>query len=358
MSATESAIITKVLTAAIERQVSDVHLSAGSQAVIRRDGKLEVVADSPVMNPDFLAELISFFLPEDKRAILEQQKAVTVGFSLGNRARFRVHVTYQKGYPEFDLRYIPMQVPSVTTLGLPRRLVELTASRQGIIILTGPLGSGRTTTLASLVDAINHREARHIVTLEDPVEYLLVNDKSLIEQRDIGDDVPTLPEALQALRSEDVDVVALGATLPPSAWPEVVNFANSGSLVLAIVDADSTVRALEYLTAAWPGVESEALRQGLSETFLGACAQRLVPRLGGGRVLVTELLLGTQPVLSLVRDGKVAQLQSVLETSREEGMVSLERALANVVKTGEVMREEALVSAANRDALESLLRIK
>lgn len=358
MSTTDNAIITRILTDAIDRQISDIHLTAGSQPVVRHDGKLETMVEEQVMSAEFLQELLQFFLPEDKQAILAQQKLVTVGYNLGNRARFRVSVSYQKGYPEFDLRYIPMQAPAAVTLGLPKQLFGLVSEVEGLILISGPLGSGRTTTLTSLIDYINHTSAKHIVMMSDPIEYVLVNDKSLIEQRDIGDDVPNLTEALQALKYEDVDVVALDVPLPLSIWPEILNLASAGTLVLAIVEADTTVRALEHLNSSWPGVDSGNIRLLLAEVFLAASAQRLLPRLGGGRILATEILLGTQPVRSLLHEGKIPQLQTVLETSREEGMHSLERSLANLVTTGDVMREEALAQSTHRESLESLLRPK
>lgn len=358
MSTTDSLTITRILTSAAERQASDVHLTVGNQPMLRRGGKLEPLTEEPVLTPELLLEFVEILLPQDKQSLFVQQRNVTAGYNLGNRARFRVHVSFQKGYPAFDLRYIPLQVPSVANLGLPKRLIELTTAEEGLIIISGTLGSGRTTALAGLLDLINHNQSRHIVTLEDPIEYLLSNDKSLIDQRDIGDDVPSAAEAIANLRHEDVDVVGVDVPLPPSAWIELLRIASAGTLVLAVVEADSTVRALEYLTSAWPGVEPESTRSLMSEALLAVSGQRLLSRLGGGRVLAYELLLGTPAVQSLIRDGKVVQLQSVLETSRAEGMVSLERSLANLVKTGEVMSEEALAQAVDREVLESLLRAK
>ncbi|MFH1112203.1 MAG: ATPase, T2SS/T4P/T4SS family [Patescibacteria group bacterium] len=359
MSTTDNLTITRILTQAAERQVSDVHLSAGNQPVFRRDGKLENLTQEAVLTPELLQEMIHILVPPEKQAMLQQQKSITVGFSLGTRARFRVHVDFQKNFPDLDLRYIPMVVPTPERLGLPKNLLSLTSKREGLIIISGPLGSGRTTTLTSLVDQINHTSAKHILTLEDPIEYLLVNDKSLIKQRDLGDDTPSLQVALDDVKIEDVEMVAIDVPVPSSTWPSLLNLASSGTLVLVVLEADSTVRALEYLTASsLPNTNEEGFRQVLAETFLGASCQRLLPRLGGGRILVNELLLGTPAVKSLLRDGKVAQLQSILETSRAEGMVSLERGLADLVKTGEIQSEEAIIQAANKDSINSMLRVK
>ncbi len=358
MATTDSLAITRILTAAAERQSSDVHLSVGNQPMLRRSGKLEPLAEEQVLTPEAMLEFVELLLPQDKQAVFVQQRNVTAGYNLGNRARFRVHASFQKGYPSFDLRYVPLQVPTAASLNLPKLLIDLASAREGLLLVAGTFGSGRTTTLAALLDLINHNHAKHIVTLEDPIEYLMVNDKSLIEQRDLGDDVPGVPEALASLKQQDVDVLGIDVTLPPSNWPDVLRLASAGTLVIVVVEADSTVRALEYLTSAWPGVDAESVRLMLSECLLAVSAQRLLPRLGGGRVLAFELLLGTPAVKSLIRDGKVVQLQSVLETSRAEGMVSLERSLANLVKTGEVMSDEALAQSTNHEALESMLKAK
>ncbi|MFA4936790.1 MAG: ATPase, T2SS/T4P/T4SS family [Patescibacteria group bacterium] len=359
MSTTDNLTISRILTQAAERQVSDIHLSAGNQPVFRRDGKLEILNQEEMLTPELLMEMIQILVPPEKQTILQQQKSITVSFSLGTRARFRVHVDYQKNFPDLDLRYIPMVVPTPEKLGLDKNLISLTDRREGLIIISGPLGSGRTTTLTSLVDKLNHTSAEHILTLEDPIEYLLVNDKSLIKQRDLGDDSPSLVQALDDVKIEDVDVVAVDAPIPASAWPQLLNLASAGILVLVVLEADSTVRALESLTAgSIPNTGDRGFDQLLAEIFIGASCQRLLPRLGGGRILVTELLLGTPAVKSLLREGKAAQLQSILETSRAEGMVSLERGLADLVKTGEIQSDEAVSQAANKDSIKSMLRMR
>jgi twitching motility protein PilT len=326
--------------------------------MLRHDGKLEPMKDEQVMSVEFLQELTRLFLPEAAQAVFATQKHVAVAYALGSRARFRVHVSLQKGYPTFDLRYIPLQVPAAATLGIPKHLIELSAAREGLVLITGPRGSGRTTTVAALIDHINHSASKHIVTLEGPVEYQIANDRALIEQRAIGEDVVSLSEALADLRQEDVDVVAIDVPLPPSAWPDLAKLAGAGTLVLVVVEADSAVRALEYLTSPWPGVQPQVMQLLLAETLLGVTCQRLLPKLGGGRVLASELLLGTQPVKSLIHEGRVHQVQSTLETSREEGMVVLERVMAALVRQGDVVREEALAQAVHPEALESLLKAK
>ncbi|MFH1866665.1 MAG: ATPase, T2SS/T4P/T4SS family [Patescibacteria group bacterium] len=359
MSTASSLTINRILTQGAERQVSDIHLSAGNQPVLRRNGKLETLEQEAVLTPELLQEMIQVLVPADKEAMLAKQKSVTVAYSLSNRARFRVHVDFQKNVPAIDLRYIPLVVPKPNQLGLGKALVELTGKREGLVLICGTIGSGRTTTLASLIDNINHTSSKHLVTLEDPIEYFIVNDKSLVKQRDLGDDTPSLQVALEDVKNEDVNIVAIDVPIPASDWTSILKLASSGALVLVVLEADSTVKELESLvTSTRPDLDKQGFRTLLAEALLGATCQRLLPRVGGGRVLVSELLLGTQPVKALMRDGKILQLQSILETSREEGMISLERNLADLVKTGEVVSEEAMVQAANPDSLKSMLKVR
>ncbi len=359
MSTTDNLTIARILTAAAERQVSDVHLVAGNQPVVRKDGKLETLTQEPVLSPELLQQAIDFLLPSDKKNLLLQQKTITVGYSLGNRARFRVHVDFQKNLPSFDLRYIPPQALPCEQLGIPKHFIEYTLQREGLLLISGPRGSGRTTTLSSLLDHINHQASRHIVTLEDPIEYLLINDKSLVKQRDLGDDVLTFAQALDDVRSEDADVLAIDVPIPPSAWPEILNLASSGTLVMAVLEAESTIQAVEHVACnILPTVDIKNFRLELAEVLLAAICQRLVPRVGGGRLLVSELLINTEAVRSLIRDNKALQLRTIVETSRAEGMISLERSLADLVRTGEVKSEEAIKQASDPEALQSMLKMR
>jgi len=358
MSTTDNLTITRILTEVAARQASDVHFSVGSQPIIRHDGKLEPLAEELAVTPEFMQELVGFFIDEAGQTTLAQQKNLTLSYALDNRARFRVHLSYQKGYPAVDLRLISVQIPEAATLGLPKRIIDLTDEREGLIVISGPAGSGRTTTLISLLDYINHQSARHIVTFEDPVEYLINNDRSFVQQKSLGADVPNISAGLENLRSEDVDVLGISVPLAMADWQQVLTLARAGTLVLVIIEADSAVRALESMVASWPGETAEGLKIMLGETFLGSVSQRLVARLGGGRVLVTECLLGIPPVRSLIKEGKVVQLQNVLQLSRGEGMVSLEQSLAQLVNNGEILPEEAKKQAVSQEALASILRVK
>ncbi len=358
MSTTDSLTINRLLTEAAERQVSDLHFTVGANPAARRDGKLETLNAEPPVTEEFMKGLVEFFIPENKRARFASAQTLTLTYNFGTRARFRVHGSYQKGYPALDLHYVPWQAPDVTTMGLPKILLNSIKEKEGLILLSGLQGSGRSATLAALLDNINHTQAKHIVTIEDPVEYLLTNDKSFIKQKDVGDDIPSVEDALGGLKDEDVDVLAIDVPLNMAAWREIFTRARSGTLVFVAMEADTSVRALESLILSWPGAEADSLKQLLSETLLIATSQRLVPRVGGGKVMVVECLLGNTPVKSLIRDGKILQLQNVLELSREDGMVSLEKRLSDLVKTGEITQEDAVAHAVNKEVIGSMLRVK
>lgn len=356
MSSLSSVVIQALLTSALERGCSDIYFAPGNHPILRRDGRLEPMGDQMVINPEAMDDLLVFFLSSVEVDKFKAEKQITVAYTFGTRARFRVHADYQKGYPVLELRYIPLQVPPPPRLGIPEHVVELTTAHQGLIILAGPLSSGRTTTLASLLDQVNHRTARHIVTIEDPVEFLLNNDRAVVDQRSLGHDVATLDQAFKDLRREDVEVVGIDVALDPNNWLQILNLAGAGALVIAVVEAESTVRALEYITSNWPGAEQENLRNLLADNLIGAFTHRLLPRLGGGRILLGEVLLASEAVRSLIREGKNAQLQSVLSTSRGEGMVSLEYSLAAAVTGGQITADEAKEEAVDQETMRLLLR--
>ncbi len=359
MGTVDNITINRILTQAAERGASDVHLTAGSQPILRINGELLTLTEEAVITPDIINQVVEFFLPPVKKTLLETNKSVTIGYNFGNRVRFRLHIDIQKSAPAIDMRVIPLIVPSASKLNLPKQLIEVTTKKKGLIIISGPLNSGRSTTLAALLDQINHTKARHIVTIEDPIGFQLIGDKALIKQRDLGDDVPSLEVALDDVSSEDVEVLAIDVPVPPTVWPKILRLSASGTLVFVTIAAENTVTALEYLVNTVSAhTDSKTFTDLLAETLLLVTCQRLLSRLGGGRILVSELLISSPAVVSLLREGRVAGVQNVLDTSRAEGMVSLERALAELVKIGEIQAEQAVAQAANPESLKSMLRLK
>lgn len=356
MSVTETAILQKILTNLAGQQISDLHLRAGSQPVARRDGELEVLQQEEIVTPEFLEAVLGFFLTPQQRATLDNDRQVTVGYTFMNRLRLRITVFYQRGLPEVAIRFITTALKNLRELGLPASFERLVNYDRGLIIIAGSYGSGRTTTLASCLQTINQQQIKHITTIEEPIEYVLIGDKSIIDQREVHVDAVSWEEAAESLPNEDVDIVAFSRLPSVKVTETALNLALGGKLVLAVTEADSCVQAVEQLVAGFSPENQPVMRSKLADSLLAISVQKLVPRVGGGRVLVTELLIATPAVRSIIHDNKDYQLKNLLLTSREEGMVAFDRSLAELVKTGEVMQDVALSHALDPEVFQSILR--
>ena len=356
MSTTELSILQKIITDLAGQQVSDLYLRAGSQPVVRRDGELATLTSEQVVTAEFLQTSLEFFFSPAERQRLEHERQLTIGFSFLGRLRLRVSVFYQQGLPEIVIRFISSISRGLRELGLPPVFEKLAQESQGFLLVAGPYGSGRTTTVASLLQVINRTQAKHIVTVEEPVEQVIVGQQSVVDQREVGRDVPSWEEALASLPQEDSDVIVLSRLPTSSVVSAALDLALAGKLVVAVTEADSTVKAIEKLVSGALPDNQDSLRARLADALLAISVQRLIPRLGGGRVLVSEVLIGTPAVKAIIHEGKDYQLQNILHTSRDEGMVAFDHSLAELVKTGEVLREEALKHTIDREAFQAYLR--
>jgi len=356
MSATETAILQKILVNLAGQQVSDLHLRAGSQPVVRRDGELEVLTQEAIITPEFLEAVLSSLLTPQQRATLESDRQVTVGYTFMNRMRLRITVFYQRGLPELAVRFVTPVLKSLRELGLPASFERLVTANQGLIIIAGSYGAGRTTTLAACLQTINHSQVKHVATVEEPIEYVLIGEQSIIDQREVGVDVVSWEEAVVTLPNEDVDVVGFSRLPSSTVTTNALALALGGKLVFAVMEAESCIQAIEQLITGFPPASQGVMRSKLADALLAISVQKLIPRVGGGRILVTELLIGTPAVRTIIRDGKDYQLTNLLLTSGEEGMVAFDRALAGLVKTGEVMQEVALSHALDPEVFQSILR--
>jgi twitching motility protein PilT len=348
--------VERILTRVAEYKASDLHLTVGSPPVLRVDGKLVTLSDEDVITPEFMDSIIEQITNEEQRAVLERERGVLFTFDFGNKARFKVNVFYQRGFPSASLRYIPAETKSTQELGLPPVVETFAKCKKGLVIISGSFGSGRTATLAALVNSINRDRAEHIVTIENPVEYQFVNNKSIIEQREVGHDVPSFDLALKNLYQEDVNVVMISDLETPVVIEQALKVAESGRLVLTSMNTETSLQTVEKIVSSFPPDEQEQIRVLLSETLQGIVAQRLLPRIGGGTVVIAEVLTVTPAIRSVIRDGAIYQIQTILQTSREEGMVAFDRALADRVKTGEVLEDEAMKYAIDQNTFKLMLR--
>ncbi len=356
MPTSESIVIQRILTSAAEYRASDLHLTVGNPPILRVDGKLVALEQEPVITPEFMDVLVEMFLTKDQREMLNRDREIVVAFALENRIRFKVSMFYQRGFLGASLRLIPKEIKPLSELGLPSVVQGFTRLTKGLVLVTGPFGSGRTSTLAALVNEINKTRTAHIVTIEKPIEYLYLNDKSFIEQREVGRDTRSVEQALETASREDVDVIMVSEMEDPPVIQAVLTAAESSRLVISTMNTDSVMKTVEKIINSSPPEYEVKTRTQLAGTLEGIVSQRLLPRVGGGRILVAEVMVPSSPMRSIIRDGALYQLQSMLQTSRGEGTISLDRALAELVKTGEILIDDALAHAVDPNNLKMLTR--
>jgi len=339
--------IKQLLQIVVERKASDLHLVAGVPAYLRIDGKL-IQVDQEIITPEAAKNLIFPMLtPEQKDAFLVN-KELDFSFSLGEIARFRVNVYWQKGTMAAALRLIPEKIRSIEELGLPKICFELSELKQGLVLVTGPTGHGKSTTLAAIINQINISRADHIVTIEDPIEYIYKPIKSIISQREMHGDTHSWAVALRSVLREDPDVVLVGEMRDYETIAAALTVAETGHLVLATLHTNSAAQTIDRIVDVFPEHQQAQIRIQLANTLAGVLAQRLLPAIGGGRLAATEVLLGTAAVKTSIREGKTHLLNNVLQTSSELGMHSLEQDLARLVNLGRLEYKVAEEYALNR----------
>lgn len=358
MVAGQALMVEQLLSKVPEYGASDVHLTVGMTPILRRDGQLSTLTDEPVVTPDVMDAVLEQLFTPDQRTALERDKSLMTTYDLGNKARFKVNAFYQKGHPSVSLHYIVPTLQSITSLGLPKIVEQFAQFRNGLVLICGPFGSGRSSTLAALVEIINQQREAHILTIEHPIEHLFVNEKSIIEQREVGKDSPSFEQALADSLQEDVDVIMISELDTQQVLSTAIKVAASGRLVLSTLSTSSAVAAIEKMLSSFPAGEQEQARAELSETLQGVVAQILLPRTGGGRIAVAEVLTVNAPIRSIIRDGDLYQIQTILQTSREEGMIPLDRALAEQARAGMITADDALQHASDARAMQTMLQPK
>ena len=355
MGATDNITFNRVLTTAAGWHASDLHFIVGNQPTVRIDGKLKTLEDEQIVTPDFIDIVAKTVLTEQQRQQLTTQKEITTAFSLNSQARFKVTAVFQRGSLAISLHVIPTNVRRLEDLQLPEVVKSFATMTKGLVLITGPYGSGKTTTLNAVVNAINETRAATVVTIEQPIEYLFVNNKSLIEQREIGRDALSVEQAVIAASREDTDVIVIAEASSPSVISAALDAAEASRLVLTTLNTDSVLGTIEKILNSFPSTDVAKIRTQLSSVLVGVVSQRLLPKIGGGQVAVAEVMMPTPPVRAVIRDGALFQLNNVLQTSREAGLVSLDRSLAELVKSGIITPEDAAQSAIDPAAIRALL---
>jgi len=346
----------KRLLALVGQQgASDLHLVVGRHPTVRIDGKLHPITQEKILTPPDTKALSDVLLTEDKKQELLSVGHTDFSYNYDDKVRFRTNVFLQKGYVSVTMRFVMDKLRNLDELGVPNSLYDFSQYSQGLVLVTGPVGHGKSTTLAAIIDYINKNCEKHIVTIEDPIEFVYAQDRCIINQREIGRDAKNFPDALRAIFREDVNVVLLGELRDLETISTAMTAAETGHLIFATLHTNDCAQTIDRVIDVFPAHQQNQIRAQLSSVLLGVISQRLVPKSGGGRVPAVEIMFKNHAVENLIRENKVHQIDSVIETSMKEGMVSLDRALAELVKAGQVSLDDAFNYAKNRDYLQLLI---
>lgn len=348
--------IQQLLDLTIARNASDLHLSVGYPPTLRVHGELLSVPGEVPTTPEQIESLTLPLMSDSQKNIYNQVFELDLSFEFENKARFRVNLYRQKGFPAASLRLIPYLIPPFEQLGLPSVVSKLTNLRQGFILITGPTGHGKSTTIASFINKINQERPVHVLTIEDPIEYVYPPGKALIEQREMYRDTKTWSNALRAALREDPDVVVVGEMRDLETISAAMTIAETGHLVLATLHTNSAAQSLDRIIDVFPEVQQPQIRLQLASTLEAIISLRLIPTIEPGRMLASEILFAAPAVRNIIREAKGYLIDNTIETQAELGMQILEKSLANLVKMGKITQETALRFAIRPELLSRLLK--
>jgi len=348
--------IQNLLNLTLKHNASDLHILPGLPPTIRVDGQLSYLIDFPPLTRDAVETMIySLLTPEQKELLLANKELdFSVGFgggTYGDLGRFRVNAYYQRGALCGAFRFLPKNIKIIEDLNLPKVCHDFAKLRQGFILVTGPTGHGKSTTLASVINEINLSRASHILTIEDPIEYVYPNGKSIISQREMGSDTHSWNLALRSALREDPDVVMIGEMRDPETMAAAITIAETGHLVFSSLHTNSAAQTIDRIIDSFPSHQQAQIRIQLASTLKGIISQRLIQKIDGGRIPAVEILIGTTAVASNVRDGKTHLIDSIIQTSQDAGMITLENSLAALVLQGNVSLDAAKAYANNPEEL-------
>jgi len=346
----------EVLDLAIQKGASDVHLSAGRPPTFRIDGSLVISDKYPVLTSKDTEELAFIILPEDRKEQFLSQRDIDASFAHKDKGRFRINAYHQLGQISIALRLIPSKIRTINDLNLPDVCHQFARAPQGFFLVVGPSGQGKSAALAALVDEVNHTRQDHVITIEDPVEYLFTEDKCIIDQREVGDDVQNFHRGLREVLRQDPDVIMIGEMRDPETVSSAVTAAETGHLVLTTLHTNTAAQTIDRIIDSFPPHQQNQIRTQLAATILGILSRRLIPCLKGEVINAVELMIANSAIRNLIREGKTHQIDMVIETGSEEGMISLNRSLSNLVNQGLISIENAELHSTNINELRMLLK--
>jgi len=337
-----------------KRGGSDLHLSVGCPPIVRIDGELERMRYRALSEGDFF-NLLGPITPANLWEAFNASGDVDFAYQMGQQARFRVNLMRQERGSAAVLRLIPSRIPTAEDLNLPPSVAGLYTVPRGLVLVTGPTGSGKSTTLAAILDRMNKRLAHHVITVEDPIEFVHTNDKSIFTQREIGPDVGSFAEGVKAAIREDPDCLLVGEMRDLETMRMALTAAETGLLVFATVHTNSAAKAVDRIIDAFPAAEQEQVRIVLSEALRGVVAQQLLRKKGGGRVAAHEVLIGSSALSNSIREGKTSLINNQIATGKSRGMISMDQTLTELVKNDVVEPGEALERALDKESFKTMI---
>ncbi|HOI59986.1 MAG TPA: type IV pilus twitching motility protein PilT [Candidatus Pacearchaeota archaeon] len=324
----------KLLEVVIQKQASDFHITVDKPPILRINRQLIPLVNELPFTPDDTKELAFALMTIEQRGEFLKEKEIDFSYTLGERGRFRVNIFFQRGHISVALRFIPEKIRTLHELNLPTTLYKLCNYPQGFVLITGPSSHGKSTTLAALINEINNTQTKHIITIEDPIEYLFEQNKCIISQRELHRDTLSFEKALKATFREDPDVIMVGEMRDKETIETAITAAETGHLVFATLHTNSAAQTLYRILDSFSGEQQNQVKSQLSRSLIGIVSQRLIPKINGGIVPACEILFNNDAVSNLIRKDKVYEIPLIIDTSYDEGMISLNRSLAELVRTG------------------------
>ena len=354
--ATSKKEVDELLLLLAQEQGSDLHLSPGVFPTIRVDGRLVPLSNRPILDPETLEGYATAMMGDERKAFFLKEKEADFSYSVEEKARFRTNIYFSRGNFAVTCRYVPFEIKTVEELNLPKIIKFFGQLSQGFVLIVGPNGHGKSTTMAALINMINKERVEKIVTIEDPIEYQFVSDKSIIDQREVYKDTNSFANALRAAFRENVNVVMVGELRDYETMSAAVSAAETGHLVFASLHTNNAAQTVERIIDSFPPAQQPQIISQLANTISGIISQRLIPSVKGGLVPAVEVLIANAAVRNLIRENKTEQLNVVIDTSEEVGMISMNKSLAGLVKQGQISLEQAEFFSLNPKELKMLLK--
>lgn len=349
--------IQQLLEEMVRRGASDLHLTAGVPPILRIDGEL-TYSEHEVFKPEMTQQLAYSLMNDTQKKRFEQQKELDLSFGIPGLSRFRANTYVQRGCVALAVRTIPFDIKSFKELGLPPTVAELTRRPKGLVLVTGPTGCGKSTTLAAIIEKLNQERKAHVITIEDPIEYVFAHKKCIVNQRQVGSDTHTFASALKYALREDPDVVMIGEMRDLETIQAALTISETGHLTLATLHTNSAAESINRIIDIFPAHQQPQVRAQLAFVIEAVITQQLLPRINGGRVVSLEIMVATPAIRAMIRDDKVHQIQSLIQAGQKYGMQTMNQSLYNLYTTRQISLDVAICSARDPDELKRMIEQK